>query len=348
MYSTCLFCHASLGANEVIEHFRVGRRLAFDPAKGRLWAVCARCMGWNLSPIEERWEALEECERRFRDARLRVSTDNIGLARLREGLELVRVGPALRPEFAAWRYGAKFRRRRTRTIIAGGVATAAFAGVAVLTHGTVVSFFGPAFGAAQHLLTRRTEVGHARRFLRSTMERATGRRWHGNNPASAVRIVASPEPEGWALRLSARSVLGERNIDFHGPDALRTAHVLLPAVNASGAGGADVDRAVREIEQVGDPLRYFAHVLERRGEWAQGQDGAYPTLASYPASVRLALEMAAHEETERRAMEGELALLEHAWREAEEVAAIADNLLVPPAVDELLKRAGRRDGGMTG
>jgi hypothetical protein len=42
---------------------------------------------------------------------------------------------------------------------------------------------------------------------------------------------------------------------------------------------------------------------------------------------RLALEMAANEDSERRAMEGELAELEAAWREAEEIAAIADNLL---------------------
>ena len=41
---------------------------------------------------------------------------------------------------------------------------------------------------------------------------------------------------------------------------------------------------------------------------------------------RLALEMAMHEETERRALEGELALLTAAWKEAEEIAAIADEL----------------------
>jgi len=40
----------------------------------------------------------------------------------------------------------------------------------------------------------------------------------------------------------------------------------------------------------------------------------------------VALEMALHEETERRAMEGELKLLEAAWREAEEIASIADTL----------------------
>jgi len=36
MYSTCLFCTHSLGANEVLEEFPVGRRIAFDAAKGRL------------------------------------------------------------------------------------------------------------------------------------------------------------------------------------------------------------------------------------------------------------------------------------------------------------------------
>jgi hypothetical protein len=36
--------------------------------------------------------------------------------------------------------------------------------------------------------------------------------------------------------------------------------------------------------------------------------------------------MALTEESERRALEGELAALEAAWREAEEIAAIADAL----------------------
>ena len=111
MYSTCLFCHSKLGANEVVEQFPVGRRLAFDAAKGRLWVVCRACGRWNLTPLEERWEAIEECERRFRATRVRTSTDQIGFVRLNEGLELVRVGRPLRPEFAAWRYGRLLNRR---------------------------------------------------------------------------------------------------------------------------------------------------------------------------------------------------------------------------------------------
>ena len=49
---------------------------------------------------------------------------------------------------------------------------------------------------------------------------------------------------------------------------------------------------------------------------------------------RLALEMAVHEETERRALEGELALLETAWRDAEHIAAICDDELTPPKLYE--------------
>jgi hypothetical protein len=105
MYSTCIFCNDDLGTNETIEHFPIGKRLAFDASKGRLWVVCHHCGRWNLSPLEERWEAIEEAERAFRGTFVRVSTDNIGLARLSSGLELLRVGAPLRPEFAAWRYG---------------------------------------------------------------------------------------------------------------------------------------------------------------------------------------------------------------------------------------------------
>jgi hypothetical protein len=59
MHSTCTFCHAPLGANAMVEHFPVGRRLAFDADRGRLWVACAACRQWNLSPLEERWEAIE-------------------------------------------------------------------------------------------------------------------------------------------------------------------------------------------------------------------------------------------------------------------------------------------------
>ena len=94
-----MYCQKDLGSNEVVEDFPVGRRLAFDAEKGRLWVVCRRCERWNLTPLEEleeRWEAVETCERLFRGTRVRVSTENIGLAKHPEGLQLVRIGRPLR------------------------------------------------------------------------------------------------------------------------------------------------------------------------------------------------------------------------------------------------------------
>jgi hypothetical protein len=60
------------------------------------------------------------------------------------------------------------------------------------------------------------------------------------------------------------------------------------------------------------------------------------TLAGIEPEMRLALEMASHEQSERRAMEGELSLLEDAWREAEEIAAISDDMFLPTGVSDSL------------
>lgn len=114
MYTRCLVCSTPLPANEQLEHFPYGRRVAFDPVKGRLWAICRQCKRWSLAPIEERWEALEELERLVRDeSRLLHQTDNVAL--LRAGpLEIVRVGRANLREEAWWRYGRELRQRRER------------------------------------------------------------------------------------------------------------------------------------------------------------------------------------------------------------------------------------------
>src|ERR1700743_604841 len=147
MYSTCIFCHSDLGKNESIEHFPIGHRLAFDASRGRLWVVCRKCERWNLTPLEERWEAIEECERLFRATKLGVSTEHVGLARLREGLEVVRIGAPQRPEMAAWRYGDQFGRRRRRSMayigagmLVGGALLAADAFVTTAVSGLAVPF----------------------------------------------------------------------------------------------------------------------------------------------------------------------------------------------------------------
>src|SRR5688572_28743348 len=137
MYSTCLYCNGKLGANDMLERFPIGRRIAFDAAKGTLWVVCRSCARWNLSPIEERYEAIEDCERLYRGTYARVSTGNIGLARMRDGLEIVRIGAPLRPEFAAWRYAGEFFDRRNRSWLRAGAAVAGAAGLSIGLGGMV-------------------------------------------------------------------------------------------------------------------------------------------------------------------------------------------------------------------
>jgi len=336
VYSTCLFCNANLGANEVIESFPVGRRLAFDAGNGRLWVVCRKCERWNLSPLEERWEAIEACEQRFRDTRLRVSTDNIGLARLTEGLELVRVGPALRPEFAAWRYGDQFGRRRRRRMvrvglgvgivggaIAGGVALGVSAGVGFgsggwwIWRGIYAGYRRIAYGSPDAVVARVPLDGMAGSHVISLRRR------------QIVDVRLGTNADGDLLM--SLPFGGDDVVHLAGENARRAAGYVLPAINWAGAEKRDVEHAVRLIEDAGKTPAEFLHEVAKR-------TGMSRRLHELPNASRLALEMASHEEAERRAMEGELALLEAAWRQAEEIAKIADNLLVPSTVDDFVER----------
>jgi hypothetical protein len=98
-----------------------------------------------------------------------------------------------------------------------------------------------------------------------------------------------------------------------------------------------VRQATRRLEAFDEVTQYLlpaAHVAEFRGP---GQK----TVANLPLVTRLAIEMAANDENERHAMEGDFALLELDWKEAEEIAAIADQLLVPREVEERLEEMRR-------
>ncbi|MEJ7809586.1 MAG: hypothetical protein WKG32_04130 [Gemmatimonadaceae bacterium] len=334
MFSTCIFCQSALGANDVIEPFPVGRRLAFDGARGRLWVVCRKCGRWNLSPLDERWEAIEECERRFRDTRVRVSTDNIGLAKLPEGLELVRVGKPLRPEFAAWRYGGRFGRRRRNALLMGGAGAAAavvaapvaVAGVPILLLGYVVPSLTVPYSElrdyiqAKRVVARvRVEQGAGHRTLTVRVRQLRDSAFIADAPGDDPELDLAHD--GGRTRLT-------------GSAATRVVAALLARSNMLGGSRAEVREAVRRIDAVGDPSHFFVRA-SRLARRAGGR--VMPSLQrigalNLTAVERLALEMALHEETERRAMEGELALLEEAWREAEEVAAIADNLFLPATI----------------
>jgi hypothetical protein len=357
MYATCLFCNKPLGRNEALETFPVGERLAFDAAKGRLWVVCSRCERWNLTPLEERWEAIEQAEKLYRDTRRRVTTDNIGLAKLPDGTTLVRVGEPLRPEFAAWRYGDQFGRRRQRQLLIAGGGVAAMG--ALVIGGAVAGVGIGGFGWLIARSASRIVRGNPETVVAKIRTESAGL-VHVRRRHLAETTIARAEDGSLAIDLRFKN--GQAR--FEGREAQRIASIVVPSVNRFGGNKRAVADAVKEIEAGGGPEAYLdrlakvSHVYTRvraragrsrwnswgtggqsRSRWnSWGTDDSKYGLFGLPIEQRLALEMALHEEAERRALQGELEELERAWQDAEEVAAISDNLLVPEVVSSAIQK----------
>lgn len=247
----------------------------------------------------------------------------------------MRIGRALRPEFAAWRYGDQFGRRRKRAMVYGA------AGVTVL--GAVAiggAFAGLAMGPFM------AQTGNLWRLWQ-----------YGRKPVKVVTAggdvlkLSSQEIEtarierlndGWALKL--KKGWGRKALEptFAGDEGARVAGLLLTRINHTGGSRDTVRDAVREIEQHGHPEAFLQNAVRRIGD---GEIGAAGRLVKLPAPTRLALEMALHEERERRALEGELRGLEIIWRREEEIAAISDDLLLPEKALTRLESLRRAEGG---
>jgi len=333
MYSTCIFCHSPLEANDAIEHFPVGRRLAFDPARGRLWVICRRCRQWNLTPTEERWEAIEECERQYRGTRLRVSTDQIGLARLPSGLELVRIGQPERPEFAAWRYGDQLGQRRRAAMLKVGVGLGALG--AIVAGGAAVGVGIGGFGWLIAQMGERIVKGSPDRIVARLPVPDVGDVTVRGKHLAHLRIVTDAD-RGWQIGIPHHKHV----VSLYGDPAVRALGTLLPQLNRFGGSRERVREAVALIEREADPARFIDVAAREAMARPRPNDerSRWPKISTLPEPMRLALEMAAHEDTERRALEGELALLEQAWKEAEEVAAIADNMFLPAFVEDWMRK----------
>lgn len=381
MYASCLFCNSALGSNECIEHFPVGERLAFDAATGRLWVICPKCERWNLSPLETRWEAIEEAERAFRSTKMRVSTDNIGLCRLPDGTELVRVGKPLRPEFAAWRYGDQFLRRQRRYLARTTAVATGIGVIPVLAMQSQLSGMPGAFllGAPVAIGAISVLISGANAWFRDTRHSLSVRGAKDEllfmSPANAKAATLSPAGHAFEWQLNvpnieiaysgavARAIgvkeriVGERMAYLRDDDAKRVLATILPQVNMFGGGKKELQGAVELLDDA-PSVHYLLHqasvtdspwqrMIERAAHWepsdsfdriSQRRSRPYRvrstrvsevSLGSLPSSMRFALEMAVHEDDERRAMQGELAELERRWRDAEVIAKIADEMLTP-------------------
>ncbi len=336
MYSRCLVCNTPFPPNETLEHFPQGIRVAYDPGRGRLWAVCKDCKRWSLAPIEERWEALEELEKTVKDrAKLLSQTDNIALLRA-DPLEIVRVGRANLAEQSWWRYGSELEKRRKNyktlttagaigagAAIWGGMATGGLTFIAAWIlwdklPGTIPDAarwlrFGGDVWRGRALCPR---CGH--RFRRIPYRR------RGN---LVLRHTGEAEPAAVAYRCPQCGDHREGGLHLQGRVAEHTLRRVLAYHHFEGAPERTVKSATRLIEEAGSPSD-LTRILLRDGK----------RLGDLGRTGGIALEIAANENSEQRLLELELNELEAHWEQEEELAAIIDGELTPLPLLENLRR----------
>ncbi len=316
---TCVFCDHDLGDPRT--------RPAFDPWLGRLWRVCPSCRRWNVTPLEERWETMEELERAARDAgRALLRTEHLDLVDTGTQ-QLIRVGRAPRPELAGWRYGDLLPHAHARGLLAWlrrlvlGMPSSAFGynaghGLGMFDPVTTDKWFASPFLDDALTLTAA--------FLHVPLTESC--------PACGGPLALAP----WqfqGLRLTtvsgeaavvASCALCEQEVAVAAAEARPALRLGLAIVNRRLVAGPTVTEAARHLDRTEGPAG-FLHRLGR----------AELTLGEIPARDRLTLGMALDEQSEAE-------LLESEWREAEELAGIADGQLTEvPGFEEFRRRVLR-------
>jgi hypothetical protein len=292
-----------------------------------------------------------------------VQNENVGVAKLPDGTRLVRVGGALPGEIAAWRYGEGLVARRRRFLAGVGGFSAmglAYLGAKVAAAG-VAGLVGAAFVVGTHyLLGKGALMGEhglpIHRFRPGSLPYADDFTLTSEHMAG-TRLVPAEEG-GFDLRVPhERTTLGKdedgraRWVRFSGyllcgQDARNALGRTMATVNFAGGSRRAVAAALGRLDESRDAASFLRRQAEREVR-VEGDGGSRAERRVH----RLALEMALHDEQERRAMEGELTLLEAAWKEAEALASIADGLAATARASEahgLRLGAGRQRIDRTG
>ena len=325
MFTRCLFCHKPFPQNGQLAHMPRGRRVAYDPVEGRLWAVCDSCHRWNLWPLEEREAALYELERMARDhARLVSHTANISL--LNAGpLTLVRVGDAGLAEQSWWRYGRELRKRRASYHSFQSKVTAATFGA--------LAYVGDLLGVTDWDMPIDWKDSPVVDILR--WRRFGWAAWHGretcpycNSTLRALRYELS----WWVYPVlgdDGRLGVGipcqrcdpwtpEKVYELRGDVAENVLRRVLAYQNIAGASERKITDAAQAIEHAGSAGEFALSATESRSSlWKMG------------STSTVALEIALNESVEKRMLDLETRALEFMWRREEELARIIDGELTP-------------------
>lgn len=325
MYEHCLFCRAPFPENDQFPHVPRSRRIAYDPDRGRLWAVCGKCFRWSLAPIESREGALYELEKAARDRGVPVArTANVALLHVGRVL-LIRIGRAELSETAWWRWGSELRKRKLSFESRASRVTAATFGA--------IQYLSEALGFADPDVpvdwsdTPMTDILRWRRFGWAA--------WHGretcpfcNSTLRALRYDLS----WWSYPIrgeDGRIGLGvpcprcdpwtpDHIYHLQGARAENALRRVLAYQNIMGASEHQLRDATDRIEYAGSAGAFTEEAVDRRQcLWKMG------------STSTVALEIALSETVEQRMIDLELAGVEYIWQKEEELARIIDEELTP-------------------
>lgn len=317
MYRTCAFCNAALDGDGGPSGLGVGRRLAFDEWRARLWVVCPRCTRWNLTPLDDRLERIEAVARVARDGRVLATTAQVALLRW-ERYDLIRVGKPPRVELAGWRYGERLKartRERTRVVVPLTLAAVGLGIAANVAAGGSFGFLVWQFGGRADQIylwmvgRRRVELTeppiceHCGSLLTLQAKHVQHARVVSDARHDLAVLLTCPRCHSEAALLA-------------GPDAQTALRLGLAYLNLRRGSRRKANDAARVVDQAGGPHLLIRDIARRE-----------LTLRSLLPERQLALEMAVDEQAE-------IEELERRWREAEEIAEIADGTLSSDAAIE--------------
>lgn len=327
MFTRCIRCQRSLGENTELAHLRVGRRIAFDSSNGRVWVVCTRCDQWNLVPIEERWEALDECVRLAATAEARGTGTELGIAQTTSGLELLPVGGLSDADIATRRYRRRLSARQSRSRMFALMLAAAVVSLGIVASRATSSVEVGLYIGAVGLSWLGVVLSNPPQF-RPTVVHLTDRTlrlWPWQ--VSTLRLESSDE---------ARPVIVIRRrhgtLRLAGGDAVGVLAAVLPRINGSSCALASVRTAAANVNE--------AEAQKRRRPWEHiANDSSVTELIHTPPERRLALEIAVTEELEQSELTARATSLGASVSDEEAIAEIADDLLVPDDVAQRLRKA---------
>jgi hypothetical protein len=323
----CLYCRKPFPIQGRFPRFAHGRRVAYDPGRGRLWAICDGCHRWTLWPLPDRGETLEGLERLVRDRGHAVAhTAHVTLVEA-DDLVILRVGDAGLAEQAWWRYGRELRRRRT-------IFESAYARISAYLYGAVVAV-GEHVGVTEldvPIAWDHMPVADVLRWRHFGWAAWVGRTRcpNCNSVLRAIRFDLS----WWLYPLPAEPdgtlVLGvpcsrcdpwtpDKGYRLRGTDAEYALRRALAYQHIMGASDRRLAVAARVIERAGSSGAFV------RGVGAHGV-----SLRRLGPTKTVALEIALNDTVELRMLEMEVKGLEAEWRREERLAAIIDRELEPP------------------